>query len=100
MIWIDADCKYGKRVWKNFEIYELDPACFLSAPGLAWQAYLKKTEVEVELLTDIDMLLMIKKGIRRGICYSINQHIAANNNYMKNFDKDNKIITNYVFKCK
>ena len=39
---------------KCIEIYELDPAHFLSAPGLAWQAYLKKTRVKLELLTDID----------------------------------------------
>ena len=56
-------------VFENFrnkciEIYELDPAHFLSAPGLAWQAYLKKTDVELELLTNIDMLLMVKNGIR------------------------------------
>ena len=44
-----------------FEIYELDPAKFLSAPGLAWQAALKKTKVKLDLLTDIDMLLMIKR---------------------------------------
>ena len=55
-------------VFENFrnkciEIYELDPAHFLSAPGLAWQAYLKKTVVELELLTNIDMLLMVKNGI-------------------------------------
>ena len=55
-------------VFENFrnkciEIYELDPAHFLSAPGLAWQAYLKKTEVELELLTNIDTLLMVKNGI-------------------------------------
>ena len=42
---------------KCIEIYELDPAHFLSAPGLAWQACLKKTKVKLELLTDIDMLL-------------------------------------------
>ena len=40
------------------KIYELDPAKFFSAPGLAWQAALKKTGVE---LTDIDMLLMVEK---------------------------------------
>ena len=39
------------------EIYELDPAKFLSAPGLAWQATLKKTKVKLDLFTDIDMLL-------------------------------------------
>ena len=49
------------RTFKNmcFEIYELDPAKFLSAPGLAWQAALKKTKVKLESLTDIDMLLMV-----------------------------------------
>ena len=46
------------------KIYHLDPAEFLSAPGLAWQAALKKTAVNLELLTDIDMLLMVKKRIR------------------------------------
>ena len=48
---------------KCIEIYELDPAQFLSAPGLAWQACLKRTGVELELLTDIDRLLMVEKGI-------------------------------------
>ena len=50
------------------EIYELDPSYFYSAPGLAWQACLKKTGVKLELLTDIDMLLMFEKGIRGGMC--------------------------------
>ena len=55
-------------VFENFrnmclEIYELDPVYFVSAPGLAWQACLKKTGVKLELLTDIDMLLMVEKGI-------------------------------------
>ena len=53
------------------KIYELDPAKFLSAPGLAWQAVLKKTKVKLNLLTDIDMLLMVEKGIRGGICHFI-----------------------------
>ena len=53
------------------EIYELDPAKFLAALGLAWQAALKKTKVKLDLLTDIDLLLMTKKGITGGICHSI-----------------------------
>ena len=53
---------------KSIEIYLLDPDHFLSAPGLAWQACLKKTDVKLELLTDINMLLTIEKGIRGGIC--------------------------------
>ena len=60
-------------VFENFrnkciEKYELDPAHFLSAPGLEWQACLKKTKVELELSTNIELLLMIEKGIRGGIC--------------------------------
>ena len=49
---------------KCIEIYGLDPLYFLSAPGLAWQACLKKTEVNLELLTNNHMLLMIEEGIR------------------------------------
>ena len=49
--------------YKCIEIYELDPAHFLSAPGLAWQACLKKTKVELELLIDTDMLLMVEKEV-------------------------------------
>ena len=54
--------------------YELDPAHFVSLPGLAWQACLKKTNVELELLTDYDMLLMVKEGIRGGICHAIQRY--------------------------
>ena len=53
------------------KLYHLDPVKFLSPPGLALQAALKKTEVKLELLTDIDMLLMVEKGIRGGICHAI-----------------------------
>ena len=48
---------------KCIEMYELDPTHSLSAPGLAWQACLKKTEIKLELLTDIDMLLMVEKEL-------------------------------------
>ena len=51
-------------------IHELDPTYFVCAPGLAWQACLKKTEVKLELITDYDMILMIEKGISGGICQS------------------------------
>ena len=69
------------------EIYGLDPSHFLSAPGLAWQACLKKTEVKLELLTDYHMLLMIEEGIRGGMCQSTHRYAKANNKYMKNYDE-------------
>ena len=72
------------------DIYELDPVYFVSAPGLAWQACLKKTGVKLELLTDIDMLLMVEKGTRGGICQAIHRYAKANNKYMKNYDKNNE----------
>ena len=67
--------------------YELDPAHFVSLPGLAWQACLKKTNVELELLTDYDMLLMIEEGIRGGICHAVHRYAKANNKYMRDYDK-------------
>ena len=70
------------------EVYELDPAHFLSLPGLARQACLNKTKVELELLTDYDMLLMVEGRIRGGICHSIHGYTKANNKYMKNHNKN------------
>ena len=75
--------------FENFQnvclrIYELDPAKFLSAPGMAWQAALEKANIKLGLLTEIDMLLMVEKGIRGGICHSIYRYAKANTKYMKN----------------
>ena len=72
--YVQTDALLLADVFKNFrnkciEIYELDPAHFLSAHGLAWRACLKETEVKLELLTNVDMLLMIEKRIRGGICH-------------------------------
>ena len=68
--------------------YELDPARLLSLPGLAWQGCLKKANIELELLTDYDMLLMVEEGIRGGICDSIHRYAKANNKYMKNYNNN------------
>ena len=83
-LYVQSDTLLIADVFENFrnkciEIYELGPAHLLSAPGLAWQACLKKTRVKLELLTDIDMLLIVEKGIRDGICHSIHRYAKANN---------------------
>ena len=70
------------------EIYDLDTENYFSAPGLAWEAALKKTKVKLDLLTDIDMLLMTEKGIKGGICHSIYWYEKASNKYMKGYDKN------------
>ena len=77
-MFIQCDTLLLADVFENFrdkriKIYELDPAHFLSAPGLAWQACLKKTRVNLEILTKIDMLLMVEERIRWGMCQSICQ---------------------------
>ena len=72
-LYVQSDTLLFADLFENFrnmciKVHELDPAHFLSAPGLASQACLKKTEVELELITDPDMLLMVEKEIRGGIC--------------------------------
>ena len=66
---------------------QLDTAKFLLALGLAWQAALKKTKVKSNLLTHINMLLIVKKGIRGGICNSIYQYAKPYNKYTKDYEK-------------
>ena len=68
--------------------HKLDPAYFLSLPGLAWQACLKHSGIKLELISDIDMLLMLEEGIRGGVCHSVFRHAKANNKYMKDYDEN------------
>ena len=91
-LYIQSDTLLLADVFENFrntclKVYELDPAHFLSLPGLVWQVCFKKTSIELELLRDYDMLLMVEEGIRGGICHSIHRHAKANNKYMKNYDE-------------
>ena len=83
-MYLKIDTLFLADALKNFrkmclKIYHLDSVKFLSAPGLAWQAALKKTKVKLDLLADIDMLLMVEKGIRGGICHPIHRYAKANN---------------------
>ena len=92
-LYVQSDTLLLADVFENFrnmciKVYELDPAHFLSLPGLAWQACLKKTNIKLELLTDYDMLLMVEKGIKDGKCHSIHRYAKANNKYLKNYNKN------------
>ena len=89
---VQCDTLFLADVFENFRdkciiIYGLDPANCLSAPGLAWQACLKKAGVKLELLTDPDMLLIVEDWIRGGTCQAIYRYAQANNKYMNNYDK-------------
>ena len=83
-------------VFENFrnlclKIYGLDPVYYFTAPGLAWDACLKMTNINLELLSDPNMLLMFEKGIRGGISIITNRYGEANNKYMGNRFNKNKL---------
>ena len=59
---------------RSYETYGIDPACCISAQGLSWRSMLKCTEINQELITDINMHQMIEKGIRGGVCQVISQY--------------------------
>ena len=92
-LYVQNDTLLLADVFENFrdiciKVYELDPAHFVSLPGLAWEACLKKTNIELELLTAYDMLLMVEEGKRGGICHSIHRYAKANNIYIKNYNNN------------
>ena len=66
--------------------YGLDPTHYLTLPSFAWDAMLKQTKIELELITDMDIYLMVERGIRGGMTQVTNKHVTANNKYMENFD--------------
>ena len=80
-------------IFENFrdmspKIYELDSTYFVSLPGFAWHACLKITGVKLELITDINMLLMIESGMRGAVCHVMHSYVEANNKYMDNYDEN------------
>ncbi|XP_074604049.1 uncharacterized protein LOC141857450 [Brevipalpus obovatus] len=69
----------------SLEEFGLDPSHFFSSPGLTWAAAMKYTKAEIELLKDIDMILMVEKGIRGGVSSAVTHHATANQEYLPGF---------------
>ena len=94
-LYLKTDVLLLADVMENFrklceKHYELDPAHFFTVHGMAWDAMLKMTGIKLELLEDVDMLLMIEKGIRGGISNAFKRYAKANNKFMKDFDPAEK----------
>ena len=94
-LYLKSDVLLLADVFENFrdlclENYKLDPAYYFTAPGLFYDACLKKTKINLELLTDPTMHLMIENGIRGGISVADHRHSIANNKYMENYDPTKK----------
>ena len=94
-LFVKSDTALLADIFENFrdkclDINKLDPAYYLSAPGLSRHSCLKKTGVKIELLTDNNMLLQFEKGICGGIATAVHKYAKANNKYMKNYDSTRK----------
>ena len=99
-LYLKSDVLLLSDVFENFretcyQYYKLDPAHYYSAPGLAWNGCLKMTGIELELISDVDMYLMIEKGLRGGMSVISHRKAEANNKYMHSYDpeKPSKYIT-------
>ena len=99
-IYLKSDLLILADVFQNFrhfclEHYKLDAAHYLTGPQLSYDALLKMTGVQLELLSDIDMYNMIEKGIRGGVAQIMQRWAQANNKYMENYDPN--IESSYLF---
>ena len=92
-LYLKSDVLLLADVFENFRKtclthYNLDPAHYFTSPGLAWDACLKETGQELQLLHDYDMLMMFERGIRGGITHISKRYSEANNKYMKDYNPE------------
>ena len=92
-LYLKSDILLLTDVFENFrkmcqQYYGLDPVHYFTSPGLSWDAMLKMTEIELELMSDVDMFQFIEKGMRGGISYIANRYGKANNKYMKSYNPE------------
>ena len=91
-LYLKSDILLLADVFENFrktclQYYKLDPCHYFTSPGLSWDAMLKMTKMQLQLMTDIDMFQFIEKGMRGGTSYIANRYGEANNKYMKTYDE-------------
>ena len=91
-LYLETDVLLLADVFENFrrtclENYKLDPAHYMSAPGLSWDAFLKQSGEEIELVSDMDMFQFFEKGMRGGVSHIAHRHSEANNKYMETYDE-------------
>ena len=91
-LYLKSDVLILADVFENFrkngkEYYNLDPAHYFSCPGFGWDAILKMTDINLELIKDTDMYQMVETGLRGRVSYIVNRYSKPNSKYLSDLIK-------------